>query len=505
MKKHIVLNTLLFGFVFVFATNILMAQSNEELAKEQFSDGEFAQALPHFESLYKLYPTDAWVQYYYGVCLTETNRFSLETRKILLQSAQDNVPGNVFFYIAKNYHAMEQFETARQYYERFDDYARKREKRKLNFDTYYEACINNENPFDIAQIRHEEPTTENEQTPTQAQVEEAQDATTPKPAKTEENETVTSTEPENTQQVEFEAEPIEKETLEIPAGLSDSIFNFNVIGDILYHQLSQFKTTEGKTSFMKGIINSRQLDQSMNKVNLLRKQYQNAGSEEQKKEIAQKVIDLELENIKLKSVRDQAYSEARRHEMSYWNHAQNDEKIQLKNENDSIVASLRTKNEPIQTEETISAENNEELTPDTLAVENEQTATAATEENIPEETAPAAVAPPAESENDIRYKVQIGAYSKGLPEYIDRLYKKLSVLRKIDNYTDDRGIVVYTIGNVDNFEDAVKLQNQIRQEGVKDAFVVAYNNRKRITLSEAREIQKNETSKIRTRTTTENN
>jgi cell division protein FtsN len=94
--------------------------------------------------------------------------------------------------------------------------------------------------------------------------------------------------------------------------------------------------------------------------------------------------------------------------------------------------------------------------------------------------------------NNIKYKVQIGAYSKALPAYVERMYNKLSVLRKIDHYTDDNGIVVYTVGNVDNFDDAVQLQKQIRQEGIKDAFVVAYNNGKRITLSEAREIQKNE-------------
>jgi cell division protein FtsN len=92
--------------------------------------------------------------------------------------------------------------------------------------------------------------------------------------------------------------------------------------------------------------------------------------------------------------------------------------------------------------------------------------------------------------NKLVYKVQIGAYSKGLPDYIKRLYEKLSMLRTINHYSDDRGIVVYTIGSVNNFDDALKLQNQIRQEGVKDALVVAYYNGKRITLSEAKEMSK---------------
>ena len=66
---------------------------------------------------------------------------------------------------------------------------------------------------------------------------------------------------------------------------------------------------------------------------------------------------------------------------------------------------------------------------------------------------------------------------------------KLSYIRKIENYTDEKGVVVYTTGNLLNYDDALKMQNQVRQEGVKDAFVVPYYNGKRITLSEAKEIE----------------
>jgi hypothetical protein len=51
--------------------------------------------------------------------------------------------------------------------------------------------------------------------------------------------------------------------------------------------------------------------------------------------------------------------------------------------------------------------------------------------------------------------------------------------------------VVYTVGELTSFDDAVKLQNQIRQEGVNDAFVVAYLNNKRISLNEARKLSDN--------------
>jgi hypothetical protein len=70
------------------------------------------------------------------------------------------------------------------------------------------------------------------------------------------------------------------------------------------------------------------------------------------------------------------------------------------------------------------------------------------------------------------------------------LYKKLSLIRKIDNYTDEKGVIVYTTGNLTNLDDAVKLQKQVRQEGIQDAFVIAFYNGKRITLEQAKEIEK---------------
>jgi hypothetical protein len=49
----------------------------------------------------------------------------------------------------------------------------------------------------------------------------------------------------------------------------------------------------------------------------------------------------------------------------------------------------------------------------------------------------------------------------------------------------------YTAGRFDKPEDAIKLQSELKKEGFADAFVVAFNNNKRITLSEARQLVKN--------------
>jgi hypothetical protein len=94
-----------------------------------------------------------------------------------------------------------------------------------------------------------------------------------------------------------------------------------------------------------------------------------------------------------------------------------------------------------------------------------------------------------ETNDEIIYKIQLGAYSRGLPSYVKSQFKKLSYIRKIEDYTDGNGVVVYTTGNLITYDDALKMQNQIRQEGVEDAFVVPYFNGKRITLKEAKKIE----------------
>ena len=78
------------------------------------------------------------------------------------------------------------------------------------------------------------------------------------------------------------------------------------------------------------------------------------------------------------------------------------------------------------------------------------------------------------------YKVQVGAYRKPIPQ---DLFKGFAPLRgeKLDN-----GITRYTAGVFVGFSDADQAKSSIRQMGYRDAFVVAYYNGKRISLTEAR-------------------
>jgi hypothetical protein len=459
-SKVNIFNTLLALFVFLLLSTFSKAQGIEEMAVDLIENERYEEALSHFEELTRLYPGEHMFQYYYGLCLTQTGNYGDKARTCLLRAAQGDVPADVDFYIGKNYHALNDFETAHAYYNRFDDYARRRDKRSVNFKDVIQALENGLNPFlndtqtdaetpeKIVEeiIQTDEPVSIND---TLQQDTEAPDSTN-----------------NNLIPIVKEAK---KELTKIPHELENTNINFILSPELKYLRAHQFKTEEGKSLYISGWEKDRAMQNALNRLNTLREEYKRISDSEKKQGISQKMLELELDAIRLKAESDENFLLARSTEMEYWRNAPQKEIENLEDENESIQLS----------EAELEAEEKKEE-----ELEEQETE----EQEIEEEEEEEEVTTP--EGNSIVYKIQIGAYSKGLPEYIDRLYKKLSVLRRIDSYTGDKGVVVYTVGELANFDDAVKLQNQIRQEGVKDAFVVAFNNGKRITLSEAREISK---------------
>jgi hypothetical protein len=96
---------------------------------------------------------------------------------------------------------------------------------------------------------------------------------------------------------------------------------------------------------------------------------------------------------------------------------------------------------------------------------------------------------PRPTRGQLVYKIQIGAFSRGIPASRQRLFDKLAMIRTIENYTDEQGVVVYTTGSLSSLDLAVKMQSQVQQEGIKDAIIVPYFNGKRITLEQAKKIE----------------
>jgi len=106
----------------------------------------------------------------------------------------------------------------------------------------------------------------------------------------------------------------------------------------------------------------------------------------------------------------------------------------------------------------------------------------------PVETAVENLAKSATNENLI-FKVQIGSFRNDLQSTAFRkAYHRISKLMKVDRQTDSRNNVIYTIGNITNYQDVCKLRDRMVSEGFKDAFVAAFLNGQRIKVKEALKI-----------------
>ncbi len=81
---------------------------------------------------------------------------------------------------------------------------------------------------------------------------------------------------------------------------------------------------------------------------------------------------------------------------------------------------------------------------------------------------------------DIVFKVQLGSSVK--QDISNKNYKRLKDVKseKLDN-----GMFYYYYGQTKDFKEIVEKQSEARKKGFKEAFVVAFNNGKRIAINEA--------------------
>ena len=89
---------------------------------------------------------------------------------------------------------------------------------------------------------------------------------------------------------------------------------------------------------------------------------------------------------------------------------------------------------------------------------------------------------------NLYYKVQIGAYKEQIP--VNQVASWLSVARKQDlkQFKDERGYTVFAVGNYKSYDEAAKMKAILINEGVKDAFVVAYSGNKKVSVTKAKEV-----------------
>lgn len=85
----------------------------------------------------------------------------------------------------------------------------------------------------------------------------------------------------------------------------------------------------------------------------------------------------------------------------------------------------------------------------------------------------------------IIFKVQIGAFNEEVPLDIANKFLKIAKMG-INNYKDNNGLTVYTVGNLSSYEEANLLKAEVVSESLTDAFVIAFRDGKKISVEEAR-------------------
>lgn len=89
----------------------------------------------------------------------------------------------------------------------------------------------------------------------------------------------------------------------------------------------------------------------------------------------------------------------------------------------------------------------------------------------------------AELPSNLLYQVQVGVYKNKV------LYEIFKGLTPVYGKTTPQG-VSFSIGMFEKFSDANQAKDYVKSIGLTDAFVVAYNNKKRITPAEAQKLEK---------------
>lgn len=255
----------------------------------------------------------------------------------------------------------------------------------------------------------------------------------------------------------------------LPENVSTESIDFRINSEVTYFLFSHFVKTESKKIFYTAWQKEKEVAKLSAQTDSLRKLYANS-SDEQKEKISTRILKAEQQLLNLNEEIPVLYDQVRNIENQYWQSASSDEKTKFQEKiklyKDSVQQATATLNKQIQV--------------DTFTY-------------YVAESKPVANAEPASA---ITYKIQVGAFKGKLPDTAAKSLKKLSLLRKVENYKDEKGITVYTTGSLKRYQEALTLQSQVKLEGIKNATIAAYNNGKRITLEEALKLN-NEPGKLK--------
>lgn len=479
----------------IFSQNIFASSQDASAVKgmKLFDAGNYQEAEQIFRLLLDNEPQNPMLNYYWGASRTENGHFTDKELNSLLLAGKHAVIDRLQYYLGIQYQAQNNWEQALKYYNQFRQSVPETEQINLNLSEKIQQCYNQQNPYsEMADYQAETETEAEAEIETKVEVEETEEkkeyVEAEKKAAEDDyiiyeqeqadnkedilQEDTLSEVTETAEEFDFSRKalpdlPGVKTTQELPEGEK---IDFQINNQITYLFDSQFQTAEGKTLFKEGNTLQTELEEILNETNSLRNSYRNTSNPELRTELGERIIKLENESYNLQDEANQKFYAARNHESQFWGQAGSVAVYNFQTEQQKIRATLNKSNAD-------DAETHFSEEPDSVSY------------LILEESDFFESQTAARPADQLVYKIQIGAYSRGVPAYRQRLYNKLSLLRKIENYTDEKGVVIYTTGNLGNLEDAEIMLSQVKQEGIDDARVVPYFNGKRITLEQAKKIE----------------
>ncbi len=457
MDNKIFISTFL-CILFLCSSMGLATAQNGKLpqALELFENKDYKEAELMFHSLIAADPGSLDLYYYYGACRAENGNYSEYDLIQLLNADAAKAPIKLNYYLGIQYQAQENWKQALKYFNKFRAGCTAGEQEGLGIAEKIQECYDKENPYK-GNVKH---VTESSLRETTVSVD------------------IADTLGQKGKPVTLPAETAiegpghkEEKAGTLTKKQDGSPIEFIVNSRIAYYNTKHFRTKEGKAFFGQSRSKQGQLDSILAKTSELREKYTKTDNSEEKASLGEKILTLETESYPLKEEVNNLLLLAQNKEQVYWANAPIGEFEKFPEEVQEEVREKEAASELARQTQPATAPS--QISPEILLSEDSN-------DILLEEP---------EEKDELIYRIQIGAYSRGLPAYVERLYKNLSILRKIDNYTDEKGVVVYTTGELTNIEDAIKMQKQVRQEGAEDAFVVPYFNGKRITLGEAKKIE----------------
>ena len=414
--------------IVITLTSLHFANGQQTIGKETlgidyFQQGDFERALPVFAKLAQSYPDNAMYNYYYGVCLIKNNIFETAAKEALLNSVVDKTPANANFYLGNYFQALGQWQEAKDFYDRYDKIGSKQEKKSLRFDYYVNLCEQKQNPF------------------------------TPKKA----------TDTSLFGDANLKPPPqIDEKIFPIPEALKKAWFNFQVNEELAYHSIDDFRSEASKILFTKAWMCTGKNDSLVALTDSLRKEHDKIARVDTRLGMVQQIVDCEQKSYQLMRDREKLLDQSRVKESAYWEKAgekaaaEYSATIQLRE--NKLIESRKTAEKIVQT---------------TPAIETNK-------DSIPIEQVKIIAPPPAVTKNTqtdaIVYKVQIGAFKNGImSSAFKQSYAKISKLRKIDKFTDEKKYAIYTIGSFTNPTDASRMKDQLVREGMKASIVATFD------------------------------